>query len=224
MKILALDTATEACAVAVTIDGDSTERLVMGRQHAERILELIDELLAEAGLRPTELDAIAFGRGPGMFTGLRIGAGVTQGIAFAADLPVVPVSTLLALAQGQTADRILAALDARMGQVYWGCYERGDDGFMVPVTDERVEAPEILVPPDGSWAGAGSGWDQYAAELLPRLQSRIASWQAQAFPSAVDVARLGERDAIQGKAISAELALPVYVRDDVAKKSARQGS
>ena len=100
MKILALDTATEACAVAVTIDGDSTERLVMGRQHAERILDLIDELLAEAGLRPTELDAIAFGRGPGMFTGLRIGAGVTQGIAFAADLPVVPVSTLLALAQG----------------------------------------------------------------------------------------------------------------------------
>jgi tRNA threonylcarbamoyladenosine biosynthesis protein TsaB len=223
MKILALDTATEACAVALTINGEMIERQVMGRQHAERLLELIEELLAEAGLKPTELDAIAFGRGPGMFTGLRIGAGVTQGIAFAADLPVVPVSTLRALAQGQDADRVLAALDARMGQVYWCCFVRGDDGFMEPVSEERVDSPRVVMPPAGRWVGAGSGWDQYTTELLPRLQTQVSAWRANAFPSAVDLARLGERGVSRGLAISAELAIPVYVRDDVARKSARQG-
>ena len=107
MKILSLDTATEACAVAVVVDDEVVERTVMGRQHAERILELIQEVLAEAQLSPSQLDGIAFGRGPGMFTGLRIGAGVTQGIAFAADIPVVPVSTLRVLSQDQAGDRVL---------------------------------------------------------------------------------------------------------------------
>ena len=224
MKILALDTATEACSVALAIDDEIIERQRLGRQHAERILELIEELLTEAGLRPADLDAIAFGRGPGMFTGLRIGAGVTQGIAFAADLPVVPVSTLLTLAQGLDADRVLAALDARMGQVYWGCFVRGDDGFMEAVSEERVDSPGVVMPPPGNWIGAGSGWDQYNAELLPRLQTQVTGWQAQAFPSAVELARLGQRGVALGLAISAELAIPVYVRDDVARKSTRQDS
>jgi tRNA threonylcarbamoyladenosine biosynthesis protein TsaB len=224
MKILALDTATEACSVAVSVNGQIIERQVMGRQHAERILELVEALLVEAGLKPAELDAVAFGRGPGMFTGLRIGAGVTQGIAFAADLPVVPVSTLQVLAQGQGADRVLAALDARMGQVYWGGFVRGDDGFMKPVSEERVESPGSIILPDGSWFGAGSGWDQYIDELLPRLQAQVTAWQAQAFPSAADLVRLGERAVAQGLAVSADLAIPVYVRDDVARKSAAPGN
>lgn len=224
MKLLALDTATEACSVAVSVNGQIIERQVMGRQHAERILELVEALLVEAGLKPVELDAVAFGRGPGMFTGLRIGAGVTQGIAFAADLPVVPVSSLQVLAQGQDADRVLAALDARMGQVYWGGFVRGDDGFMEPVSDERVESPGSITLPDGSWFGAGSGWDQYTDELLPRLQGQVTAWQAQAFPSAADLVRLGERAVAQGLAVSADLAIPVYVRDDVARKSAAPGN
>jgi tRNA threonylcarbamoyladenosine biosynthesis protein TsaB len=131
---------------------------------------------------------------------------------------------LLTLAQGLDADRVLAALDARMGQVYWGCFVRGDDGFMEAVSEERVDSPGVVMPPPGNWIGAGSGWDQYNAELLPRLQTQVTGWQAQAFPSAVELARLGQRGVALGLAISAELAIPVYVRDDVARKSARQDS
>ena len=219
MKILALDTATEACAVAVLSDGDMLERQVVGRQHAERILETIQALLSEAQLTTSELDAIAFGRGPGMFTGLRIGAGVVQGIAFAADLPVVPVSSLQALAQGQDGDQILAAFDARMGQVYWGCYTRGDDGFVKPNCDERVDSPGNIRPPAGIWQGAGSGWDVYASELTKTLGDQVSGWSREQFPSAGDIAYMGERAVIAGETLPPEEAIPVYVRDDVARKS-----
>ena len=219
MKLLALDTATEVCAVAVVSDGDVLERQVMGRQHAERILETIEQLLSEAQLPVVALDAIAFGRGPGMFTGLRIGAGVVQGIAFAADLPVVPVSSLQVLAQGQVGDRILAAFDARMGQVYWGCYARNNEGMVEPCVDERVDAPTDVDPPEGVWLGAGSGWDVYASELIAILDDRISGWNDNRFPTAGDLARLGQHAVSAGKAVAAELAIPVYVRDDVARKS-----
>lgn len=219
MKLLALDTATESCAVAVMVEDDVLERQVSGRQHAERILETIEQLLSEAQLPVTALDAIAFGRGPGMFTGLRIGAGVVQGIAFAADLPVVPVSSLRVLAQGQAGDRILAAFDARMGQVYWGCYARNDDGIVEPSGDERVDAPIDVDPPEGVWLGAGSGWDVYASELIATLDGRISGWINNRFPAAGDLARLGQYAIKAGKAVAAEQAIPVYVRDDVARKS-----
>ena len=219
MKLLALDTATEACAVAVLSDGEMLERQVMGRQHAERILETIEELLSEAQLATNALDAIAFGRGPGMFTGLRIGAGVVQGIAFAADLPVVPVSSLLALAQGQEGSRILAALDARMGQVYWNCYTRDEEGIVSPMCDERVDAPTSVKPPDGMWHGVGSGWDVYSSELLSSLGDQVSGWTKHTYPSAGDIARLGERAVKSGHALKAEEAIPVNVRDDVARKS-----
>ena len=113
MKLLALDTATEACSVALVFDNSVIEQQLPGRQHAERILSMIDTVMAEAECRPSELDAIAFGRGPGMFTGLRIGAGVVQGIAFTADIPVVAVSSLAVLAQGQSSDQVLAMLDRK---------------------------------------------------------------------------------------------------------------
>jgi tRNA threonylcarbamoyladenosine biosynthesis protein TsaB len=218
MKILSLDTATEACSVAVAVDNEVIERTVMGRQHAERILELIEEVLGEAQLAPVGLDGIAFGRGPGMFTGLRIGAGVTQGIAFAADLPVVPVSTLRVLAQGQPADRIFAALDARMDQVYWGCFIRDANGIMQAVDVERVQSPHHVSPVGRDWVGIGSGWDRYHQELLPSLTSVVTEWIPQAFPSAGVLARLGAIGLAQGEGVSAERAVPVYIRDDVAKK------
>lgn len=219
MKILALDTATEACSVALTIEDIVIEQQVMGRQHAESILCLIDKLMAEAQVRPSELDAIAFGRGPGLFTGLRIGAGVVQGIAFTADIPVVAVSSLAALAQGQPSDRVLALFDARMEQVYWGCYVRGENGIMVLTGKEQVGTPASIVLPAGQWQPAGSGWDQYESQLQPVLGSPVLNAIGGSVPSARDVARLGEIGLQQGLAVSATEAQPVYVRDDVARKS-----
>ncbi len=223
MKILALDTSTEACSAALWLDGEVIERLETGAQHSERILSMVHEVLAQAGLALTQLDAVAFGRGPGSFTGLRIGAGVTQGLAFGADLPVVPVSSLAALAQGVEAPRVLAALDARMQQVYWGAYVRNAQGMVELVGEEKVLSPaQAPVPDDATWIGAGSGWDQYHVLLTARLKSRVSAWRAQCFPRAGSVARLGAYLHEKGTALPAEQALPVYLRDDVAVKQAKR--
>lgn len=180
---------------------------------------MVEEVLAEGGYSLGQMDALAFGRGPGSFTGLRIGAGVVQGLAFGADLPVVPVSTLAALAQGQDATRVLAALDARMGQVYWGlCVNTGSG--MTLLEPERVSAPgDIVLPGGDTWIGVGSGWDEYAAALLAHLGSSIHAWQPQVWPRARHVAELGARGVAGGSAVAAQEALPLYVRDDVAQKS-----
>lgn len=222
MKLLALETSTEACSVAITVDHQLAERLVLEQQHSARLLGLIDELLAETGLRLAQLDAIAFGRGPGMFTGLRIGVGVVQGLAFGADLPVIAVSSLAALAQGQEAERVLAALDARMSQVYWGAYERGAEGVMALVGREAVLAPEeVPVPAGAGWIGAGSGWDRYAERLMTRLGARVARWHAGCYPLARHVAALARVEAAHGRTLTAEEALPVYLREQVAQPPRR---
>jgi len=220
MKLLALDTATEACSVALVNNDAVIEQQVMGRQHAERILSMIDTIMAEAACQLTELDAVVFGRGPGMFTGLRIGAGVVQGIAFSADLPVVAVSSLAALAQGQSSDQVLAMFDARMEQVYWGCYVRNDEGTMELIGEEQVNAPADIELPEGQWQSVGSGWDQYRQQLQSHLGDQISDGVEGCAPSALDVARLGAIGLQQGRAVTAAEALPVYIRDDVARKSA----
>jgi tRNA threonylcarbamoyladenosine biosynthesis protein TsaB len=132
MKLLAFDTATDICTVAVWTDGSVHERCEIGRRHAERLLVMIDEALADVGATLRSMDAICFGRGPGSFTGLRICAGVAQGLAFGADLPVVAVSSLAATAQYAQSERVLAAFDARMQQVYWGAFVSGPDGLVKP--------------------------------------------------------------------------------------------
>lgn len=219
MKLLAFDTATDACTAALSVDGDVLERFEIGTRHAARLLPMVDELLAEAGLTLKALDAIAFGRGPGSFTGLRIGAGVAQGLAFGAELPVVPVSSLAALAQGTDAPRVLAAFDARMQQVYWGSYVRNADRLVVLQGKEQVIAPHAVALPHGQdWAGAGSGWDQYGEALRARLGGQLRDWRAGCYPHARNVAELGVAAVLQGQAVPAELALPVYLRDDVAVK------
>jgi tRNA threonylcarbamoyladenosine biosynthesis protein TsaB len=180
---------------------------------------MVDALLAEAGLVLTQLDALAFGRGPGSFTGLRIGAGVAQGLAFGADLPVVPVSSLAALAQGQGASRVLAAFDARMQQVYWGAYVRNAQGIVEVQDPEGVFAPQGIPLPSGEdWHGAGPGWDVYHHALQQHLGQRLADWQRNCLPQARHVAALGVAGYRSGAAIAAHAALPVYVRDDVAVK------
>lgn len=219
MKVLAFDTATEICSVALWVDGELHERVAQGQRHAEKILVLVDEVLAEGGVALNGLDALAFGRGPGSFTGLRIGAGIAQGLAYGAELPVVPVSTLAAIAQGVGAAKVLAAIDARMQQVYWGAYLRDADGLMRLQGDEVVIAPsDVPVPDEKGWTGAGSGWDQYAQVLHQRLGASITQWRSSCYPRAGAIGALGAAGFAAGRAVPAEQALPVYIRDNVAVK------
>ena len=219
MNILAIETSTEACSVATWHDGQVIERFELGRQHSQRLLAMVAEVLADSAWSLTQLDALAFGRGPGSFTGLRIGAGVVQGLAFGADLPVVPISTLAALAQGQDEPRLVAALDARMGQIYWGLYTKVA-GIMTPAGSEHVTAPGDMVVPSGdTWVGVGNGWDVYADVMLARVGVAVSHWHPGVWPRARHVAILGAAGYAQGCAVPAEQALPVYVRDEVAHKT-----
>ncbi|MCF6354311.1 MAG: tRNA (adenosine(37)-N6)-threonylcarbamoyltransferase complex dimerization subunit type 1 TsaB [Candidatus Polarisedimenticolaceae bacterium] len=226
MKLLAIETATEACSAALYINGEIQERYAVApRQHAEQILPMMDQLLAEAELKLSQLDALAFGRGPGSFTGVRIAAGVIQGAAFGAQLPVVPISTLAALAQRhyrmQGARRILPAFDARMGELYWAAYEVIADDLVTQVGSEQVATPERVDLPAGEgWQGAGRGWATYRDILAQRMGARLAAIESDLLCSAQDVARLAVRGYAAGEAVAAELALPIYLRDQVAKKPA----
>ena len=220
MKLLALETSTEACSVAISLDGKIHERVDHGQHHSDVILGMVQQVLAESGLSLKQLDAIAFSRGPGSFTSLRIGAGVVQGLAFGANLPVVPVSSLAVLAQGVDAPKVLAAFDARMNQVYWGAYVRNEKGLVELQGQEIVIAPSDVSLPEGQgWMGAGSGWDIYADLLTRKLGSCLTEWRAKAFPTGRAVATLpGAAAFTAGQAVSPEQAIPVYIRDEVAVK------
>lgn len=230
MKILAIETATEACSAALLIDGTVIERYqVQPRMHSQLILPMMDELLAEAGLVLAGLDAIAFGRGPGAFTGVRIAVGVAQGAAFAADLPVVPVSTLAALAQRGFRElgwrRLLPAYDARMQEVYWGAYAVDAQGLVALQVADEVSAPDRVTVPDGDgWQGVGAGWGSYHSLLKQRLGDSLESVNADLLCSAHDVALLGAAGFADGKAVAADQALPVYLRDKVASRPGERAS
>jgi tRNA threonylcarbamoyladenosine biosynthesis protein TsaB len=222
MKLLGIDTSTEACTAALLTDGTVIERFEMVRHgHSERLLPMVESVLREAGMALEQCDAVAFGRGPGSFTALRIGVAAVQGLAFGAGLPVISVSSLAALAQGQdAAQRVIAAVDARMDQVYWGCFERAEDGVMRPAGEEHVSSPAAVELPEGqAWLGAGSGWDRYADRLLVVLDGRVQGWRPEQFPHAGALLRLAALDYAQGKVLDAAAALPRYLRDDVARKS-----
>ena len=224
MKILAIETATEACSAALYINGEISECYqVAPRQHAELILSMMDQLLAEAELKLSQLDALAFGRGPGSFTGVRIATGVIQGAAFGAQLPVVPVSTLAALAQSHYrisgAHRILPAFDARMNEIYWAAYEVAADNLVTLVGIEQVATPDLVTLPEGDdWWGVGTGWATYSEILTRRMEERLAGIKGDLLCHAQDVAQLAVRGYKAGEAVAAEFALPVYLRDQVAKK------
>lgn len=210
--------------MALSLDGAVLEKYELRSQHSEHLLPFIDALLVEAGVKLKQLDAIAFGRGPGSFTGLRIGAGVAQGLAFGADLPLVPVSSLSALAQGVDADKILAAFDARMQQVYWCAYRRSANGLVEAVMDEAVLNPaDVPLPPGEGWVGAGSGWDSYAEILEARASASLLRVETRIYPHARHLAVLAAEAFRNGRFVSADEALPVYVRDEVAKKANAAG-
>jgi tRNA threonylcarbamoyladenosine biosynthesis protein TsaB len=224
VKILALDTATENCSAALLIDGELTAReRLLERGHADCILPMIDEVLTAAGTSLAGLTAIAFGRGPGSFTGVRLGASVVQGLAHGAGIPVVPVSDLAAVAQRvlgdiATAERILVCNDARMGQVYWGCFVRSADDLAAAASEERVSDPGAVALPAG-WTpgsgtyGAGTGFGAYPP-LRAAFSARLAGI-SEVRPRAAEIARLAVAEVAAGRLLGPEEALPVYLRDEV---------
>jgi tRNA threonylcarbamoyladenosine biosynthesis protein TsaB len=224
MRLLALDTSTEACSVALLLDQVMRLRFELTeRSHADLVLPMVDDLLGEAGVGLAHLDGLAFGRGPGAFTGLRIATGVVQGLALGAELPVAAVSSLAAVAEQlpvAEGDRILVCNDARMGEVYWGVFQR-DAGVIVSLTPESVSVPDRVGEgtPQVRHA-AGNAFSRFPA-LAIRLLARGLQLHEGIYPRADAVARLGTVELAAGRGVPAEMALPVYIRDDVARPSAR---
>lgn len=221
--LLALDTATEACSVALLHNGEVISHYdVIPRLHAQRLLPMIQQLLAEGGVSLNALDAIAFGRGPGAFTGVRIAIGVVQGLAFALERPVLPVSNLAVLAQRSLreagAQQVAAAIDARMDEVYWGCY-RAEAGEMRLLGQEAVLPPEHACLPagaEGDWYGAGTGWGTHAE----RIATQTCGQNGALLPHALDLLTLARFAWDRGEALPADQAQPVYLRDQVATPKA----
>jgi len=232
MKLLALETSTDACSVALECDGEViVDHRVAPQQHAKLLLPMIESVLANAGVRMIDLDGLAFGCGPGSFTGVRIAAATAQGIAFGADIGVVPVSSLAALAQGAVreygASNVLAAFDARMGEVYWGVYGVGDDEVVRGVQDDCVCLPtDVSVAGNvgvGEWCLLGSGADEYGDELVSAVgASGSVRMVSDCWPSAQDVLSVALPVALSGGFVSAGDALPVYLRDRVALTEAER--
>ena len=225
-RILAIDTATEACSAAVLVDDAIISRHeIAPRRHGQLILPMVDAVLAEAGTDLAALDAIAFGRGPGAFTGLRIATTVTQALAHAVDRPVVPISTLAAMAWGAWRERgerrLLVGIDARMAEVYWAAYEIRDDRPHRS-GEERVGPPgRVAVPETGRWFGVGTAWTRHAEALHRRLPGRLRGWAGEAFPEARHIAELARGPFERGEVVAAIEARPVYLRNDVAKHSSK---
>ena len=233
MNLLALDTSTEACSAALLIGGKVIERSeIAPRRHAELILPMIESLLGEAGISRRQIDAIAVGRGPGAFTGVRLAISVAQGLALGLDVPVLPVSSLAALAQDAPADGdapILAVIDARMGEVYAGTFLRGIDGIVAPIGSESVGAasrlllPHVAASGEQHWSIVGSGWNAYRDALSAHLPAAPAFADGARFPQARAIARLAAPQLAAGRGVAAEFALPVYLRDKVALTLVEQG-
>ena len=231
MNILAIETATDACSCALECSGSVTARhVVEPRRHTELLLPMIDAVLADGQADLGTLDAIAFGCGPGSFTGLRIACAVAQGLGFGADCPLVAVSTLRVIAAGmhrsRGATRVLVALDARMGEVYWGGFE-WDGVTMAPVFEESVVAPHAVhVPEAGGWAGAGSGWaahrDVLEARVADRLGHRAEPVDAARLPQASDILAPARLALEAGLAVAPEDAAPTYLRSRVARAAPRR--
>ncbi|MEN4870851.1 tRNA (adenosine(37)-N6)-threonylcarbamoyltransferase complex dimerization subunit type 1 TsaB [Kosakonia cowanii] len=225
MRILAIDTATEACSVALWNDGTTFAHFELcPREHTQRILPLVRAALADAEVTLTDLDALAFGRGPGSFTGVRIGIGIAQGLALGAELPMIGVSTLATMAQGAWrktgATRVLAAIDARMGEVYWAEYQRDADGVWHGEETEAVLKPEAvsdrLQQLDGNWAMVGTGWGAWP-ELAANSPVTLTDGEM-LLPTAEDMLPIARQLFAAQKWVAVEQAEPVYLRNEVAWK------
>lgn len=217
MRLLAFDTSTEYLSLALwQPDALAVREMPAGQRHSELILPLVRELLDAAGVPLRELDGIVFGAGPGSFTGLRIACGVAQGLAWGAGLPVLGVCTLEALAQQAGASRVIACLDARMGEVYHAAYQKSDAGWdvvAVPALMAPAQAPMLA---GAGWCAIGSGWDAHGAALGAVYGAQVDSVRAQALPLARHMAELAAPRLARGEGRPAHEARPFYVRDKVA--------
>ena len=223
MNLLAIDTSTDFCSVAAC-RGETlfSRHEPAGQRHAEMILGMVETVLAEAGLQIAQIEGIAYGAGPGSFTGLRIAAGVTQGLALARRVGVVGVGTLLALAEEAAGERIISCLDAHMGEVYHAAYRRAGARW------EEVSAPGVYKPeavpvvPGADWTGCGDGFAAYRERLAARLGGCISAVRSGAGPTARAVLRLAMPRFAAGEAMDAAQAVPVYLRDKVALKTSER--
>ncbi|HZV63191.1 MAG TPA: tRNA (adenosine(37)-N6)-threonylcarbamoyltransferase complex dimerization subunit type 1 TsaB [Methylophilaceae bacterium] len=217
MRILALDTSTEYLSLALMLDGKVlSEDMHAGQTHSQLILPLIGEMLSNAGLQLRELDGIAFGAGPGSFTGLRIGCGVAQGLAFGASLPVAGISTLLALAHSSEADKVIACLDARMGEVYHAAYAKSGAGWQEASPPGLYKPEEVPLLTGEGWTGAGSGWSAYGNILNKVYTGLMSNTLPVAYPRATSIAALAEPIFEAGLGVPAAQAAPIYIRNKVA--------
>ena len=226
MRVLALETSTEYCSVALWLDGVVVERCeLVGQKHSELLMAMLEDVLKQAGVKLAQLDGIAFGMGPGSFTGVRIACGAAQGLAFGANLPVAGVCTLQALAEASGKLRVIAALDARMGEIYHAAYEKRE-GAWVALSEPRLCKPEEAPPlPGNGWFGAGSGFAVHGAVLAERYAGQLQGADDAAVPQAAAIAALGAAQFAQGIGMDAAEALPLYLRDKVALKTCeREGS
>lgn len=223
MNLLAFDTSTEYLSLAL-IKGDNAYVFdtKAGQSHSQLILPQIQSLLEQADLPLSDLHGLAFGAGPGSFTGVRIAAGVAQGLGLGANLPVLGVGTLLALAQASGADKVIACLDARMGEVYHAAYENVA-GLWQTVAEPTVCKPEAVPPLPGSgWTGVGSGWQAYSDALAAVYGQQLLAIQPDCLPTAMAILALAKADFAKGLGWPAGLAVPIYVRNRVALKTAER--
>lgn len=225
MKIIAIETSTEYCSVALWQDGVVMEKSEhVGQKHSEALIAMLDGLLQEAGIKLAQLDGIAFGEGPGSFTGVRIACGVAQGLALGANLPVIGICTLQAVAQGSGKDKVIAALDARMAEVYFAVYEKREGAWLT------VCAPCLCLPQDApvvtgeAWQGAGSGFAAHGEVLQARYDGQLDAADAACVPQAKAIAELAAPLFAAGRGLDAAQAMPLYLRDKVALKTSERQS
>ncbi|MFT7235398.1 MAG: tRNA threonylcarbamoyladenosine biosynthesis protein TsaB [Methylophagaceae bacterium] len=228
MNILALDTCSEMCSTALLFQGKRYELTKKTqRGHSDLVLGMMDNLFEQSASSLSDVDVLAFGRGPGSFTGVRVGVSVAQGIAFAREIPVVPISSLAAVAQ-KAADEIgsayiAVAMDARMGEIYCAHYHYDGKSIRL-LNQERVCNPTDFVPyHQGACVGVGTAWSVYETQLQANFGRLLSHVEANYYPEAVNVITLAEDEILAGNLLRAEQALPVYLRDNVAKKKAEQG-
>ena len=217
MNLLAVETSTQLCSVALLRGGDLfLEETLAENRHSELLVPMVRRVLERSGLTARAMDAFAFGQGPGSFTGIRIACGIVQGLAFGAGRPVVPVPSLLALAAQTNEGRVVAALDARMGEAYLAAYARNGEDWDEIIAPRLADAAGLPGLPGRRWVATGSGFDRHPW-LREAYRDAVEMRFEGDLPRAGAVARIAERRFVRGGAIPAELAAPLYLRDKVAQ-------
>lgn len=223
LNIIAIDASTAYCSLALWQNGTITgQDVFVGQRHSELLLPMLQTVLAESALGLCQIDGIAYGAGPGAFTGLRIACGVAQGLAFAHDIPVVGIITLEALAQQVNTQRVLAALDARMGEIYFAAYTRTNQGWLTTHAPRLADPASVPDVQGEGWVACGSGFDVYAAMLAERYTGHLLYVVPDLHPRAREIAYLAAEKFLRGEGVAAEHALPVYLRDKVALKESER--